>query len=102
MAAERESAIVVELPELDAVLDDHRMPLDPSRRWGMPAHLTVLYPFVPPAGVGLTVPSRLETVAMRLSPFDAVFDGFGWFGDRVVWLAPSQPEKFESLILEVV
>ena len=39
---------------------------------------------------------------MRMSPFDAVFDDFGWFADRVVWLAPSQPEKFESLILEVV
>jgi hypothetical protein len=37
-----------------------------------------------------------------VSPFDAVFDGFGWFADRVVWLAPSQPAKFESLILRVV
>ena len=55
MATERESAIVVELPELDAVLDDHRGVLDPSRRWGMPAHLTVLYPFVPPADVDPTI-----------------------------------------------
>lgn len=48
MAAEREGAIVVEFSEFDDVLDDHRNALDPSRRWGMPAHLTVLYPFVRP------------------------------------------------------
>ena len=102
MAAERESAIVVELPELDAVLDDHRNALDPSRRWGMPAHLTLLYPFVLPADMDPTVLSRLEAVATRVRPFDAVFDGFGWFADQVVWLAPSQSEKFEGLIRQVV
>lgn len=57
---------------------------------------------MPPADVDRTLRSRLEAVARRVSPFDAVFDGFGWFADRVVWLAPSQPEKFESLILQVV
>ena len=102
MAAERESAIVVELPELDAVLDDHRNTLDPSRRWGMRAHLTVLYPFVLPAAMDDTTLSRLEAVATKVRPFDAVFDGFGWFADHVVWLAPSEPEKFERLILHVV
>ena len=102
MTAERESAIVVELPQLDAVLDGHRRALDPSRRWGMPAHLTLLYPFVPPADVDRSVRSRLEAVAMSVSPFDAVFDGFGWFADRVLWLAPSQPETFTSVILQLV
>ena len=46
--------------------------------------------------------SRLEAVAAKVSPFDAVFDAFGWFADQVVWLAPSQPEKFEHLIRQVV
>ncbi|MFD1575517.1 2'-5' RNA ligase family protein [Agromyces cerinus subsp. nitratus] len=102
MAAERESAIVVEISEFDEVLDDHRKALDPSREWGMPAHLTMLYPFVRPADVNHTTLSRLEAVATKVSPFDAVFDDFGWFADQVVWLAPSQPEKFEHLIRQVV
>lgn len=102
MAEGRESAIVVELPELDAVLDQFRYELDPSRRWGMPAHLTLLYPFVPPADVDHAVLSRLEAVATRVSPFDAEFDDFGWFADQVVWLAPSHPEPFERLIMEVM
>lgn len=98
MTDERESAIVVELPELDAVLDGHRLALDPSRRWGMPAHLTLLYPFVPPARVNRAVVSRFEGVSKGLRQFDAEFDDFGWFADQVLWLAPSRPEPFENLI----
>lgn len=98
MANDRESAIVVELPELDAVIDDHRYPLDPSRGWGMPAHLTLLYPFVPPARVDDVVISRLEEATTGLRPFVAEFDDFGWFGDQVAWLAPSNPEQFKRLI----
>lgn len=98
MADERESAIVVELPELDAVLDDYRCALDPSRRWGMPAHLTLLYPFVPPAKMDRATLSRLEAASTGLRSFDAEFDDFGWFADQVLWLAPSRPEPFENLI----
>jgi hypothetical protein len=102
VADERESAIVVELRELDTVIDQYRHALDPSRRWGMPAHLTLLYPFVPPAKVDHAILSDLKSVATRASAFDAEFDDFGWFADRVVWLAPSHPEQFESLILHMM
>jgi len=102
VADERESAIVVELPELDAVIDEYRYALDPSRRWGMPAHLTLLYPFVRPAEMDHATLSKLVEVATRVSPFDAEFDDFGWFADQVVWLAPSHREQFENLVLQVM
>jgi 2'-5' RNA ligase len=102
MADERESAIVVELPELDAVIDEYRYVLDPSRRWGMPAHLTLLYPFVRPAKVDHAILSKLEEAAKGVIPFDAEFDDIGWFAHQVVWIAPSHPKQFESLILQVL
>jgi 2'-5' RNA ligase len=98
MASEGETAIVVELPELDAVLDEHRWALDPSRRWGMPAHLTVLYPFVSPASVDGDTLVRLNEAVTEVIPFEAEFGGFGWFADQVAWLAPSDPESFKNLI----
>ena len=101
MADERESAIVVELPELDAVLDEHRWALDPSRRWGMPAHLTVLYRFVHPANVDGDTLARVVEAATRVNSFEVEFGDFGWFADRVVWLAPSNPDPFKNLIRQV-
>jgi 2'-5' RNA ligase len=102
MADERESAIVVELPELDIVLDKYRRELDPSPGWGMPAHLTVLYPFVPPTDLNHNILSKLQTIATTVRPFEAEFDDFGWFADRVVWLAPPQSSQFGSLIREMM
>lgn len=64
----------------------------------MPAHLTLLYPFVPPAKMDRATLSRLEAASTGLRSFDAEFDDFGWFADQVLWLAPSRPEPFENLI----
>jgi 2'-5' RNA ligase len=83
----------VELPELDAVLDEHRRALDPSRPWGMPAHLTLLYPFVAPADVNGETLARLSRAATGVMSFKAAFADFGWFDDHVLWLAPSDPAR---------
>ena len=40
--------------------------------------------------------------AAGASPFEAEFDDFGWFADRVVWLAPSQPEQFTGLMVRMM
>jgi 2'-5' RNA ligase len=88
----------VELPELDAVLDEHRRALDPSRPWGMPAHLTLLYPFVAPADVNGETLARLSRAATGVMSFTAAFADFGWFDEHVLWLAPSDPAPFTNLI----
>jgi 2'-5' RNA ligase len=98
MANRRESAIVLEMPELDIVLDEHRWALDPSRPWGMPAHLTLLYPFVSPAQAGGDTLARLDEAVADIQAFDATFGSVRWFADRVAWLAPSDPTPFTQLI----
>ena len=49
MAPATETALLVEVPAADAAVARHREILDLAAGWGVPAHLTVLYPFVPPA-----------------------------------------------------
>jgi hypothetical protein len=46
--APTESALVVVVPEAEAAVNAHRRRLDPAAAWGVPAHVTVLYPFAPP------------------------------------------------------
>jgi hypothetical protein len=42
---EEKSAIVIPFPEVDDVVDVWRKLLDPSQVRGIPAHVTVLFPF---------------------------------------------------------
>jgi len=50
----------VEIPQAERVVRRFRERLDPSARLGVPAHITVLYPFIPPAGLDAAVLGQLE------------------------------------------
>ena len=43
-----QSAVIVAIPEAEAAVAALRLRLDPAAAWGVPAHVTVLYPFLPP------------------------------------------------------
>ena len=43
-----ESALVVRVPEAEPVVNRFRAAYDPSAPAGVPAHVTLLYPFKPP------------------------------------------------------
>jgi hypothetical protein len=45
--AAQESALVVLVPAAEALVGVFRALYDPAVRVGVPAHITVLYPFVP-------------------------------------------------------
>ena len=46
-----EGAVIVAVPEAEDVVGPQRAALDRAASWGVPAHVTVLYPFVPPAKI---------------------------------------------------
>ncbi len=50
-APEEASALVVEIPTADPVVGGWRATHDPSADHGMPAHITLLYPFRPPGAI---------------------------------------------------
>jgi hypothetical protein len=91
------SALLVAVPEAEPAVGEHRARLDPSARDGVPAHLTVLYPFLPPAAIHDAVLASLHRLFAGFAPFDVTLDRVSWFGADVVWLAPRDDGPFRAL-----
>jgi len=90
-----ESAVVVRVPVPPAV-ERLRRRWDRAARWGVPAHVTVLYPFVPAGDLDASVRHSLAGIAAEHRPFDVRFERVGRF-PTVVYLAPDPPEPFNRL-----
>jgi 2'-5' RNA ligase len=93
-----ESGVVVVVPEADPVVGPHRLRLDPAASWGVPAHVTVLYPFVSPPDLRTADLDRLGEAVAQVAAFDAELPRVDWFGEDVVWLAPEPASQFRRLI----
>jgi 2'-5' RNA ligase len=92
-----ESAVLVPVPEAELAVGRHRHRLDRAATWGVPAHVTVLFPFVAPSAVtGATITALADAVG-SVTAFDCEFPATAWFGQEVVWLAPQPAEPFRAL-----
>ena len=85
MPALTESAIVVLVPEAEHVVDRWRMDLDPSAERGVPAHITLLYPFAAPADLDDSVIATVARTIEAFRPVDYQLDEVRWFDETVVW-----------------
>jgi 2'-5' RNA ligase len=92
-----ESAVIVAVPEAEDVVGLHRAALDRYANWGVPAHVTLLYPFVSPPKIDDGVMGALADVLRSVPAFGITLSRIAWFGDRVVWLAPEPDEPFRML-----
>jgi 2'-5' RNA ligase len=97
-----QTALTLEVPELDAVVDEHRKLLDPARGRGMMAHITVLYPFIHTGDLTDAALDALTSIATETPPFDAMFGEVRWFGSDIAWLAPTPEEPFVALTRRIV
>jgi hypothetical protein len=97
-----ESGLLVEIPEAEPVVGRFRERLDPGARLGVPAHVTVLFPFIPPARLDEAVLGQLADLFAAVPRFSFRLAATRWFGDQVVWLAPSDPGPFAALTRRVV
>ena len=91
------SALIVPIPEAEPAVADLRARLDRSASWGMPAHVTVLYPFLPPEQLSPQVLAAIRLIAAGVPRFYLSLDRLGWFDDRVLWLSPKPAEPFREL-----
>jgi hypothetical protein len=90
----RRSALIVPVAEAEPWVAELRLAHDPAAARGVPAHITVLVPFVPPELLDE------EAVAQTLAPFDAfTFElvAVERFADGVVWLRPEPSRPFVEL-----
>jgi 2'-5' RNA ligase len=94
---EMQSALLLVVPAAEAAVGPHRARLDASARDGVPAHITVLYPFLPPAEIGPDVLAGLSLLFAGVPRFAFTLDRVRWFGESVVWLGPSDESPFRTL-----
>ena len=92
-----QSALLLPVPAAEAVVGAYRARLDPSARDGVPAHLTVLYPFLPPAEIGPRVLAELSRLFAGVPRFSFILDQVRWFDESVVWLGPADEPPFRAL-----
>ena len=92
-----ESVLLVEVPEAEAAVARYRERLDANASLGIPAHVTVLSPFMAPEAIGAAVLDELERLFAGFRGFRFQLTGTGWFGEQVLWLAPGDPAPFRAL-----
>ena len=91
------TGLVVPVPEAEPVVGAHRLRLDASAVLGAPAHVTVLFPFVPVDLLDDDTLRRVADVVGSTPAFQYRFARTDWFDDRVLWLAPDDPAPFRRL-----
>jgi hypothetical protein len=95
------SAVTVVVPAVEPVVGHHRRRLDVTAGWGVPAHITVLYPFVEPTQIDDDVIRRLRAAVVTVGAFDFEFRRTRWFREDAMWLAPEPDEGFRRLTRSV-
>src|SRR5690348_16462109 len=96
-----QSALIVTIPEAEKAVTLHRAQLDDAAGFGIPAHVTVLFPFIPPSELNAQVIGTLGTAISTVPRFNAAFESTGWFGTNVRWLAPKPAAAFGALTTAV-
>jgi 2'-5' RNA ligase len=100
-AAPTKTAVIVPVPAAEAVVSEHRRLLDRAASWGVPAHVTVLYPFLRPEAVDDSALAALSVAVATVDVFDCSFATTAWFGSEVLWLAPDPSQPLRQLTLAV-
>jgi hypothetical protein len=95
-----ESALVVMVPEAEALVRPFRERHDPSAAAGVPAHVTVLYPFLPPDAIDARVLDDLRACLRRFAPIHCSLGPIRRF-PGVLYLAPDPDEPFRQLTLAI-
>jgi 2'-5' RNA ligase len=84
---EEVSALLLRCPAAEAAVGASRERLDLAARVGVPAHVTVTYPFRPVQAMSGSDHLRLERLFAQVEPFDLTGEHTAWFGDEVLYVA---------------
>ena len=95
------TALIAPVAAAEIVVAEHRRHLDAASTWGIPAHVTVLYPFVPPPEVDEQVIAAVARAVAAVPAFDCSFARCRWFGLDVLWLEPTPTQPWRELTTAV-
>jgi 2'-5' RNA ligase len=95
-----ETAIVVPVLEAESAVGLHRQLYTVEGADGMPAHITLLYPFADSEQLDDGRMDRIRGTVAAFAPFEAELTRIARFDraeDTVVWLAPDPVEPFAAM-----
>jgi len=91
-----ESALVAIIPEAEALVSSFRERFDPAAAAGVPAHITIIYPFKSPSDLTAEVMLQLEQLFASTPSFELRFVRAKRF-PSVLYLAPEPDEALRRL-----
>lgn len=92
------SGLIIESQAAEAAVASLRWRYDEFAPAGIPAHVTVLFPFIDCATLAESDLAEVARIAAGIDAFDYRLETTGWFGEHVVWLAPADPAPFLAVI----
>lgn len=91
---------MVLVPEAEPVVSGVRARHDPSVQLGVPAHVTLLFPFMPPEAVSASIQGSLRSLFGRFESFSVCFaEACRW--PQEAYLTPQPYEPFIALTLGI-
>jgi 2'-5' RNA ligase len=96
-----QSAIIIPVPNAEPVIGELRAQFDSAAQMGVPAHITVLYPFLSPENLSQKVREDLRNATVQVLPFEFRLTAVGRF-PGVVYLAPECSAPFVELVDVIV
>src|SRR5690349_7818979 len=91
-----ESALVIVVPEAEPSVAALRVRHDPVAALGMPAHVTLVYPFVAPHRIDAAVLDGVRAAVATVAPFEFTLAEIRRF-PRTAYLAPEPDAPFVAL-----
>jgi hypothetical protein len=90
----RETALIVPVPEAEAAVGELRAQHDWAAARGVPAHITILYPFAPPDEID---EAAIAEVLAPFGSFEFELASLEHWDEPVTYLAPVPAEPFGEL-----
>jgi 2'-5' RNA ligase len=99
-----ESALIVPVDAAESYVGRVREQFDRTVQLGVPAHITVLYPFVPPERIDDALLDAVQSTFSRAQPFSFVLSRIGRFAGppASLHLAPEPAAPFIALTESIV
>lgn len=95
------SGLIVEVPEAEPLVGKWRAEYDWSAQHGVPAHITLLFPFVPTESIDERLRADLGKLFGSRPAFKFSLPRVARFPE-IAWLAPEPPEPFKELTEKIV
>jgi 2'-5' RNA ligase len=96
-----ESAVLIRVPEAEPLVGEWRRRFDPSALLGIPAHITVVYPFVPVEEVDADIRAELRGLFAEEAPCRFKLRASARY-PSVLYLTPEPEAALRAIIHRVV